>query len=98
MCNAWEEIEVETLIRMREEGASVAEIADELGRSCSSVKMYLQRHRDELGLKSKRDERKRPSAGRPEFDKAWYGVVPLGHWSITKPWSKSCVVKPVTKF
>lgn len=90
MNNEWTIDERETLAQMRNKGYSTRQIAEELDKSFGSVKMYLQRHRDELGVE------KRPKY-RSDFDKAWCGVIPLGHWLITKPWGKSCDVKPVTR-
>jgi len=92
--NGWTEYEVETLVRLWNDGLSRKQIAEELDKSFASVKMYLQRHKDELSL-APRLSKARPTSGR--IDKEWYGVIPLGHWSITKPWGKKCDVKPVTK-
>jgi len=92
--NGWTEYEVETLVKLWNDGLSRKQIAEELDKSFASVKMYLQRHKDELSL-APRLSKARPTSGR--IDKEWYGVIPLGHWSITKPWGKKCDVKPVTK-
>ena len=99
MCNAWDEFEIETLVRLWNQDASIREIAGELDRPTTSVKMYLQRHRKALGL-AKRTFRntQTPNQKTTKFDNEWHGVVPLGHWSITKPWGKSCVVKPATDY
>lgn len=93
--NEWTDNDVEMLVMLWNNGTPRKQIAEELDKSLGSVKMYLQRHKHELNLNPRINTKDRPTSGR--IDKEWYGVVPLGHWSITKPWSKQCAVKPVTK-
>lgn len=75
--------DIETLIKMWEEGATAVEIGDAIGKSKYSVRQFMNRNREKYGFKKK-------GPGRPflknAFDKEWHGVVPCGHWMITKPW------------
>lgn len=86
---SWDKNEIDVLIEMRNSGESMKEIAKTLGRSHNSVKMYVQRHAEKLGLKPYLDFKARAKSQRPEFDREWYGPVPFGHWALTKPWRKS---------
>jgi hypothetical protein len=92
----WTKDEVDMLVTLWNNGTPRKQIAEELDKSHGSVKMYLQRHKRELNLAPRINNKARPTSGR--IDKEWYGVIPLGHWSITKPWGKKCAVKPVTKY
>jgi len=75
--------DIEIMKRMWQEGYTAAEIGDVIGKSKWSIRQYMNRNRDKHGF-----EKKAP--GRPfcraKFEKQWYGSVPLGHWTITKPW------------
>jgi hypothetical protein len=77
--------DVKKLIKMWEEGSTAVEIGDAIGKSKYSVRQFMHRNREKYGF-----EKKQP--GRPflkaTFDKQWHGVVPCGHWMITKPWRK----------
>jgi hypothetical protein len=88
MSSAWPQGDIEKLIEFYTLDRTTKEIAEELDRSTTSVKMFLQRHRKSLGLKPKIDRRKPAASSRPEFDRQWYGPVPCKHWLITKPWGK----------
>lgn len=46
----WTQEQIDTLVTMHTDGKPIQAIATALGRSRSSVKMYLQRHRHELRL------------------------------------------------
>lgn len=94
----WSEDDVESLCMMWRDGFSIRQIADELDTSYAAVKMFLSRHRQALGLTTRQPpESTNKLSTRPEFDRAWCGVVPFGHWSITKPWSTKCAVGHVIK-
>jgi len=83
----WTKDDVNTLCRLWHQGASTRYIAEALDTSNASVKMYVQRHRKELGLERRQSRPvKRKRSTRPEFDNQWYGHVPFGHWLITKQW------------
>ena len=84
----WEQDKIERLVQMRNDGSSVQQIADELGKTRSAVKMFITRHREALGLKPRIDVNAPAKSYRPQWDKEWYGCVPFGHWLITKPWGK----------
>jgi len=85
----WDQADIHMLVHMRNTGSSVTQIAEELGRSCSSVKMFISRHGEALGLKPRIDFKAPAKSYRPQWDKEWHGCVPFGHWTITKPWGKA---------
>ena len=86
----WTQEQIDSLVEMWNEGISVREIAKDLDKSDASIKMYVQRYRDKLGLARREFIRvERAKAQDPEFDRKWYGTVPCGHWTITKPWRLS---------
>jgi len=89
MIKTWDQADIDTLVELHNSGVSVITIAKELNKSHSSVKMYLQRHKHELGLKPRIDFNAPAKSCRPQWDKEWYGRVPFGHWTITKPWGKA---------
>lgn len=84
---------IQKMLTMWQEGKTAVEIGDAIGKSKYSVRQFMHRNRDKYDFVKKQP-------GRPflkaSFDKQWHGVIPLGHWSITKPWGKKCDVKPVT--
>ena len=85
----WNDEDVDTLVKLWHEGVAVKKIADTIGKSHNSTKMYVQRHREALGLNKREFVRvKRAKSQCPKFDRQWYGAVPFGHWLITKPWGK----------
>ena len=84
----WDKADIDTLVRMRNDGSSVPQIAKELDKTHSSVKMFISRHGKSLGLRPRIDFKAPAKSCRPQFDKDWYGSGPLGHWLITKPWRK----------
>lgn len=86
--------DIEILIQMWGDGYTATQIGDRLGKSMASVRQFIHRNRAKYDLEKKEGGR---YENRDSFDKRWHGVIPLGHWSITKPWGKKCVVKPVTR-
>lgn len=84
----WDKADIDTLVRMRNDGSSIPQIAKELDKTHSSVKMFISRHGKSLGLRPRIDFKAPAKSCRPQFDKDWYGSVPFGHWLITKPWGK----------
>jgi IS30 family transposase len=86
--NVWKQEDIDTLVELRNSGKSMKYISEVLGKTHNSVKMYVQRHKDELGLKPYIDFKARAKSQNPEFDRQWYGSVPFGHWAMTKPWRK----------
>lgn len=82
----YSERDIETLIRMWEEGRTAAEIGVWLSKSTQSVRQFIHRNREKYDLEKKERGRR---MSRSSFDKQWHGVVPCGHWMITKPWSKA---------
>jgi len=97
----WSEEETQELIELYLEGVKLEDLAEQVGKSYCSVKArltYLRSKGVDLPLRDQKVvQRKRRSeedidgtsgyAQRlSDFDKAWYGRVPFGHWMITKPW------------
>lgn len=89
----YSEQDLATFIEMWGEGCTATEIATKLNKSVNSIRQFASRYREKYNLEKREGGRVAP---RHTFDKQWHGVIPLGHWSITKPWGKKCVVKPVT--
>ena len=79
--------QVKIFVDMWHQGFTAAEIADRLGGSINSIRQFACRYREQYGL-AKREGGNAPP--RKDFDKLWPGVIPCGHWSITKPWSSQC--------
>ena len=73
--------DIETLVKMWEEGATAVEIGDVIGKSKYSVRQFMNRNREKYGFKKK-------GPGRPflknAFDKEWNGVISCGHWMKTE--------------
>lgn len=83
----WTDQHVNTLVTLWEQGVSVKKISKEIGKSNSSIKMYIQRHRNALGLTKREFVRVQKNTSElNDFDRTWAGSVPCGHWMITKPW------------
>jgi len=83
----WPQSDIKQLCELWNEGLSVQQVADHMGRTYGSIKMFLGKYRDELGLEKRQGKKcGKKLSTRPEFDKEWYGSVPYLHWSITKSW------------
>lgn len=89
--NLWTESQITTLRKMRCQGATIQEIADSVGRTKHSVSTFIKNHAHKYGI-----EVASRTLHNGDFDKEWHGVIPCGHWMITKAWGKKCDVKPVT--
>ena len=81
----WTPEREERLVELWQQDVTAEAIGIELGVTKRSVQRHVAKYRDRLGLLPRHG---RFQAGRPQkqFDKEWYGSVPYGHWSITKPW------------
>ena len=82
---AWPDEDVKVLRQMLAEGKPSHEIAEVLGRKAPSVRKYVNNNQEKLNL-TVPTIRGRGRFDGTQFDKEWYGVVPFGHWAITKPW------------
>ena len=75
--------DIRIMRKMWKEGSTATEIGYRLRKSQYSVRQFMHRNRKKYGFEKK-------AKGRPflkcSFDKAWHGVIPCGHWMITKPW------------
>jgi len=83
----YQDKDIKTLIQMWGDGYTATEIGDALGKSMQSVRQFVHRNRKKYDLEKKEGGRHVP---RSSFDKQWHGVIPCGHWMITKPWRQSC--------
>jgi len=99
----WSQEETDELIKLYMDGMKLEDLAEAIGKSYCSTKArltYLRSKGVDLPLRDQRvcQSRRRAEEGRDgdsgyekrmsDFDKAWYGRVPFGHWMITKPWKK----------
>jgi len=102
----WTQEETEELIKLYIEGVHLEKLAEDMGKSYCSVKArltYLRKQGVDIPLRDQRVvQRERRSKESREgntvyakrlsdFEKQWYGRVPRGHWTITKPWKKENV-------
>ena len=73
---------IDVIRKMRSRDATLQEIADAVDMTKHAVAHFVKRHGHTYGITVRI---KSPA----NFDKQWHGVIPCGHWSITKSWSKS---------
>ena len=85
--------QVKIFVDMWHQGFTASEISDRLGGSTNSIRQFACRYREKYGLAKCEGGNTPP---RKDFDKLWHGVIPCGHWMITKPWGKKCDVKLAT--
>lgn len=81
----YQDKDIKTVIQMWGDGYTATEIGNAIGKSMQSVRQYIHRNRAKYNLEKKEGGRHAPISS---FDKEWHGVVPCGHWIITKPWSQ----------
>jgi hypothetical protein len=74
---------IDIIRKMRSKDATLQEIADAVGLTRHAVSHFVKRHGRNYGIAVRH-------RSAPEFDKAWHGVIPCGHWMITRPWSTQC--------
>ena len=79
--------QMKIFVDMWNNGHTAAEISEKLGGSLNSIRQFACRYRKKYGLERREGGRIPPHKN---FDKAWHGVIPCGHWSITKPWGSQC--------
>ena len=92
----WPDEDITILRKMLAEGKPSHEIGAVLGRKPSAVRRFVNYNKDRLRL-VKPMIQGRGRFNQSQFDKDWYGVVPFGHWSITKPWGTKCDAEHVIK-
>lgn len=85
----WYEEDKKTLSRMWKAGYAASVIGKELGKTRQSVRQYVSRHKEELGLEPRDFANWKNVKFKKPFDIEWQGHVPLGHWIITKPWGRT---------
>ena len=74
---------IDIIRKMRSRDATLQEIADAVGLTRHAVAHFVKRHGHTYGIAVRI---KSPA----NFDKQWHGVIPCGHWAITKPWGTQC--------
>ena len=89
----WTDEEYDMLVKLYLEDKSNYEIALAVGKTQAAVKAQIVKVRKERNLPyrdkavSYMKRRDLPKI-ETEFDRAYHGSIPCGHWLITKPWSK----------
>ena len=84
----WTEENKKTLSHMWKAGYTSSIIAERLGKTRASVRQYVSRNKKELGLEPRDFDGWKNVKVKKPFDKEWEGIVPCGHWIITKPWRR----------
>lgn len=94
----WPQEQLDKLVELYLEGITLEDLAVEVGKSYCATKAMLTALR-KRGVDLPRRDQKLCQARRratetgekklSEFDKAYHGKIPCGHWSITKPWRKA---------
>lgn len=79
--------DIKTLLQMWQDGSTAIEIGEALGKSEYSVRMFMARNRKKYHFEKRGTGNK---FRRDSFDTLWHGVIPCGHWIITKPWGTQC--------
>ena len=83
----WNEQDLLTLRRMLADKKTSVEIGEAVNRNPTTVRQFIRNNAEKLSLDVPMIQG-RYRYNPKEFDKQWYGCVPFGHWTITKPWSK----------
>lgn len=87
----WDKETIDTVVSMWGDGASAPEIAEVIGKEPVRVRMFISRNRQRYDLE-RRDNKGSHVVSKAHiaaFEREWYGSVPFGHWTITKPWRAS---------
>ena len=94
----WPQEQLDKLVKLYLEGMNLEELADAVGKSYCATKGMLTAlrkrgvhlpHCDQKISQAKRRETLASGEKKlTEFDIAYHGRVPCGHWMITKPWRK----------
>jgi len=97
----WTQEQTDELVKLYLDYERVEDIAEIMGKTYCAVKgrlTYLRKNGVDLPLRDQRvsQNRRRSDESRAgntvyakrlnEFEQQWYGRVPFGHWTITKPW------------
>ena len=82
------EKDVEKLVEMWQEGKTATEIGHALRKSQYSVRLFVHRNRHKYDFEKRAPGR---PFSRTAFDRHWHGIVPCGHWMVTKPWKKHSI-------
>lgn len=70
---------IDVIRKMRRHDATLQQIADAVDMTKEAVGHFVKRHGATYGIAVRR-------RSAPNFDKTWHGVIPCGHWMITKKW------------
>ena len=77
--------EIDMIRKMRAKGATLTQISDKVGKTYGSICNFIQQHGHRHGIEVAVKVQHKGG-----FDKEWHGVIPCGHWMITRPWSTQC--------
>ena len=90
----WTEEEKELLVKLWRLKYTAKYIGDRLNRKPQAIRQFVSRNKEELGLRNRdfKNWKNVKDKLKPErFDEEWHGIIPRGHWMITKPWGKGHV-------
>ena len=91
----WTQEEIDNLVKLYLEGIPLEDLAAEVGKSYCSTKAKLTTlrqngvnlpYRDQKVSQARRRATETGEKKITAFDREYQGVVPFGHWTITKPW------------
>jgi hypothetical protein len=88
----WTEDQQQLLVKLWQDDVHADQIGKALGINGTTVRTYVKRNRERLGLTPRKNHwekgipRSQYATG---FDRQWHGVIPCGHWMITKKWGRS---------
>ena len=86
----WDRDKEAYLIKEWNKGTKLDDIARTFNITRRSIQRHIANNRDRLQLSPRKGGKprtgNRTKAYKNEFDRAWYGCVPFGHWALCKPW------------
>jgi len=86
----WTDEERHTLVMLWKQRYTAQYIGEQLGKNAQAVRQYVSRHKEELGLTArdfKNWKNVKTRLGHDRFNESYHGIIPCGHWMITKKWS-----------
>ena len=86
----WTKARIEKLVTLYKEGITLDNIAEMLDTPVTTIKSRLRIVRDEYNLPyrdpSQGHRKKRKKNVITDYDKAFSGPIPCGHWMLTRKW------------
>lgn len=77
---------VRKILHFYEDGMTYEKMGEIVNIHPKTIRAFVSRNREHLQME------KRCNVG---FEKDWYGHVPLGHWTICKPWGSKAYTQAV---